>query len=357
MVLPDFVEEKVSSTLRGNVRSRGDEVDSFAEGVHYYHDRVVPMCFRKLDNEVYADRVPSCCRSCRRMEFSERFVALDLGPAAEIARLRVESNVPRHLGPPVAPGDEFEGLPPSGVTGNAGIVMLLDDPPSEVTIIRYVDLTSEEKKSVRPFPPGTANQSAGLFLLQLLRSLSHRFIQFTIREGLANITEDGAFLTSDSDTFEGTDLEKFRTQEGDVCIVCDAGSVVRAVGECVRLAHAPSWLVVEGEVEAGQVERPSGLAAVELLGGLEVLEVLMVRPDLKRLAHAFQVVSPLFQRSDDRQHFHVMDLVVAFDRGQAFGLKSNRMVLSVLGRQLFEYGSGCNSGTVGHDTEGLIIRR
>src|ERR1700675_3748391 len=157
MVLPDFVEEKVSSTLRGNIRSRGDEVDSFAEGVHYYHDRIVPMCFRKLDNEVYANRVPSCCRSCCRMEFSERLVALDLGPAAEVARLGVESNVPRHLGPPVASGDEFGGFPSSGVTSDAGIVMLLDDPASEVTVIRYIDLTSEEQKSVGLYPLGTAN--------------------------------------------------------------------------------------------------------------------------------------------------------------------------------------------------------
>src|ERR1700675_864289 len=235
--------------------------------------------------------------------------------------------------------------------------MLLDDPASEVAIIRYIDLSSEEQKSVGLFPFGAANQSTGLVLLQLLRSLSHRLIQFAIREGFAHVTEDGAFFTGDSDTFEGPDLEKFRTQEGDICIVSDAGSVVCAAGEGVRLAHAPSWLVVEGEVEAGEGERASGLAAGELLGGPEVFEILMVRPNLKRLARVFQVVSPLFQRSDDRQHFHVMDLVVAFDRGQAFGLESNRMVLSVLGRQLFEHGSGCNSGAIGHDTEGLIIRR
>src|ERR1700675_4541349 len=177
--------------------------------------------------------------------------------------------------------------------------MLLDDSASEVTIVRYIDLTSEEQKSVGLYPLGTANQSAGFVLLQLLRSLSHRFVQFTIREGLANVTEDGAFFSGDSDAFKGPDLEKFRTKEGDVCIVCDAGSVVCTVGEGIGLAHAPHCLVVEGEVEAGQVERPSGLAAVELLGGPEVLEVLMVHPDLKRLARAFQVVSPLFQRLDD----------------------------------------------------------
>src|ERR1700675_3297506 len=206
--------------------------------------------------------------------------------------------------------------------------MLLDDPASEVAIIRYIDLSSEEQKSVGLYPLGTANQSTGLVLLQLLCSLSHRLIQFAIREGLAHVTEDGTFFTGDSDTFEGPDLEKFRTQEGDVCIVSDTGSMVCAAGEGIGLAHAPSWVVMECEVEAGQVEGPSGLAAVEFLGGPEVLKVLMVRPDLKGLAHAFQVVSPLFQRSDDRQHFHVMDLVVAFDQGQAFGLESNRVVLS-----------------------------
>src|ERR1700675_981888 len=99
--------------------------------------------------------------------------------------------------------------------------MLLDDPASEVTIIRYIDLTSEEQKSVSLYPLGTANQSAGLVLLQLLCSLSHRLIQFIIREDLPHVTEDGAFFTGDSDTFEGTDLKKFRTQESDVCIVCD----------------------------------------------------------------------------------------------------------------------------------------
>src|ERR1700675_4687819 len=63
----------------------------------------------------------------------------------------------------------------------------------------------------------------GFILLQLLRSLCNRLIQFTIRKGLANVTEDRAFFTGDSDTFEGPDLEKFWTEKGDVCIVCDAG--------------------------------------------------------------------------------------------------------------------------------------
>src|ERR1700675_835286 len=109
--------------------------------------------------------------------------------------------------------------------------MLLDNLASEVAIIRYIDLTSEEQKSIGLYPLSTANQPMGFILLQLLRSLCNRLIQFTIHEGLAQVTEDGVFFTGDSDTFVGPDLERFRTKEGDVCIVCDAGSMVCAAGE------------------------------------------------------------------------------------------------------------------------------
>ena len=41
---------------------------------------------------------------------------------------------------------------------------------------------------------------------------------------------------------------------------------------------------MECEVKVGQVERPSGLAPVELLGCLEVFQVLVVHLDLKTCA-------------------------------------------------------------------------
>ena len=50
---------------------------------------------------------------------------------------------------------------------------------------------------------------------------------------------------------------------------------------------------MEREVEAGQVERPSGLVPVELLGRPEVFQILVVRPDLKLVLGTFQELSPL----------------------------------------------------------------
>ena len=69
--------------------------------------------------------------------------------------------------------------------------------------------------------------------------------------------------------------------------------MVRSPGECIRLAHGFAGLVMEREVEAGQVERPSGLVPVELLRHPEVFQILVICSDLKLVPGTFQEVSPL----------------------------------------------------------------
>ena len=86
---------------------------------------------------------------------------------------------------------------------------------------------------------------------------------------------------------------------------------------------------MECEVEAGEVERPSGLPLVQLLGRHEVLQVLMVRPDLALMFHALDEVLPLLEGSDDRQHLLVVDLIVPLDRGQGLGEEGDRVPLFV----------------------------
>jgi len=82
--------------------------------------------------------------------------------------------------------------------------------------------------------------------------------------------------------------------------------------------------VVECEIEAGEVEGPSGLPPVQLLGRHEVLQILVVRPDLALMFRAFDKVPPLLEGSDDCQHLLVVDLVVPFDRGQGLGEEGDR---------------------------------
>jgi len=86
---------------------------------------------------------------------------------------------------------------------------------------------------------------------------------------------------------------------------------------------------MECEVEAGEVERPSGLPPVQLLGRHEVLQVLVVRPDLALMFRAFDKVLPLLEGSDDCQHLLVVDLVVPFDGEQGLGEEGDRVPLFI----------------------------
>jgi len=51
---------------------------------------------------------------------------------------------------------------------------------------------------------------------------------------------------------------------------------------------------------------------VEFLSHHEVLQVLVVCPDLHQVLGSFQEMPPLFQRVDDSEHFLVVDLVILF---------------------------------------------
>jgi len=54
-----------------------------------------------------------------------------------------------------------------------------------------------------------------------------------------------------------------------------------------------SWLVVEGEVEPGEIQGPLRLMAVKFLGDAEILKVLVISQDLYGVLCIFQVVAPL----------------------------------------------------------------
>jgi hypothetical protein len=51
--------------------------------------------------------------------------------------------------------------------------------------------------------------------------------------------------------------------------------------------------VEQSEVETGQVQGPPGLLPSQLLQLLEVLQVLVVHPDLDQVLRAFEEVLPL----------------------------------------------------------------
>ena len=81
--------------------------------------------------------------------------------------------------------------------------------------------------------------------------------------------------------------------------------------------------MMHGEVESGQVEGSPSLVTIEFLHCHEVLEVLVVCPDLELVVGTFQEVVPILQCSDDCQHLLVMDLIVSLYHTETLGVVGN----------------------------------
>jgi len=60
---------------------------------------------------------------------------------------------------------------------------------------------------------------------------------------------------------------------------------------------------------------------VEFLSHHEILQVLVVCPDLYWVPGSFQEMPPLFQYMNDSKHFLVIDLIIPFHRRQGFAVK------------------------------------
>src|SRR3979490_2385490 len=136
---------------------------------------------------------------------------------------------------------------------------------------------------------------------------------------MSNVSEDVSFGAYQGDCRERMDAEEFGREEGHIVVVILSATVVSSTREGVRLAHAGPRLVLQREIEAGEVERPSGLPAIELLRYSKVFEVLVVCEDLNWMASPFKVVAPFFEPSDYRQHFDVVDPIVGVERTERLG--------------------------------------
>jgi hypothetical protein len=85
---------------------------------------------------------------------------------------------------------------------------------------------------------------------------------------------------------------------------------------------------------------------IELLGHPEVFQVLVVGSDFNRVSHAFKVVLPLLQISDDNKHLNIMDLVVALDRIQRFRQECDGVPCIVITQLLGEDCASCDARAI-----------
>ncbi|KDQ23937.1 hypothetical protein PLEOSDRAFT_1048122, partial [Pleurotus ostreatus PC15] len=95
--LPD-----VCGSKGGHCGVSWNEVGAFAYGVDHVHDSVKSIGLRKLNDEVDTQMIPAFIRNWKRMEFTHGQMPLGLRPETEVAMAGVGSDVPGHVGPPVA---------------------------------------------------------------------------------------------------------------------------------------------------------------------------------------------------------------------------------------------------------------
>jgi hypothetical protein len=94
--------------------------------------------------EVDRDCFPLFVWDLEGSEFAKGPMSLCFGLETEIASATILTYVSRHLLPPVGSGDEFECLPSSWVSGDAGVVVLGNDSATEFGVLGYVDSVSEK---------------------------------------------------------------------------------------------------------------------------------------------------------------------------------------------------------------------
>jgi hypothetical protein len=78
MMLPDLFEVQSDRSFHIEGCVHRDEVHLLGDAVNDYHDHVIGMHLRKLNNEVDTNDVPSVCWSLCRVEFSIESMVLQL---------------------------------------------------------------------------------------------------------------------------------------------------------------------------------------------------------------------------------------------------------------------------------------
>src|ERR1700679_2704615 len=127
MQFPDVLEVESGRAQSRNGGVSRNEMRPFARRVHDEHRSVKTMGLGEFDDEIDTNDVPPRFGDWERVKLTEWLTFLCLRSKTQIARLAVLPNVTRHVRPPIAPRNEFEGLPASCMSPDFGIVVLLGD--------------------------------------------------------------------------------------------------------------------------------------------------------------------------------------------------------------------------------------
>ena len=86
----------------------------------------------------------------------------------------------------------------------------------------------------------------------------------------------------------------------------DVPMASEGIGLCFEASRAEA----DGEVELGEVLRPTGLTVGQDLGAGEVLQVLVVSDHIDQRGGALEVMPPVLEGLEDGQQFLVMGVII-----------------------------------------------
>ena len=152
-----MVQEELSSSFGRDDGVGSHEVCLLGHEVNDVHDHVIAVSIQEFAGKIDTHDVPRHVRNGHRVKFTVGFMPRRLRATAQIASLCVQANLPAKTGPPVASRNQFEGFEPSGMSCNARVMMLLDDPSPKVFVFWDVDLATKEKDMIFEGPFGTSN--------------------------------------------------------------------------------------------------------------------------------------------------------------------------------------------------------
>jgi hypothetical protein len=122
MEFPDIPEVQVGSSGSCNGGDCLREVSPFTYGVNNNHDSIIPSRFWEFRDEVHTNGVPAIFRDRERLKFANGRTSLSFSAKARVTMGDILTHIPRHVWPPVVPGDKFQSLESSGMPGYLGVM-------------------------------------------------------------------------------------------------------------------------------------------------------------------------------------------------------------------------------------------
>src|SRR5882724_3824550 len=102
-------------------------------------------------------------------------------------------------------------------------------------------------------------------------------------------------------------------------------------GQHIWLGTQPSCMVADQVVEPREVLQPTDLETRELLGGCEVLEVLVIGKHKYDMGRALEVVAPLSEGLEYCKQFLIIDLIVELCWLHAAQVEQNWVDVTIIG--------------------------